>query len=165
MICQEKMQEIENFWFGKKNKDFYTVFHKKELRRKSLSNSKMSYLNVQLLGLNGRVHLALLDINTTQDAKKLRPHLKFLSGDFLSGEMLAADRPSLSPARKLCSAPVDSYDYILRPKLTSRTNRKYSRFCVLYLCNVRKKQYIVSIDCRVEILLICNIYDIYNTYV
>ena len=73
----------------------------------------MSYLNVQLLGLNGRVHPALLDINTTQDAKKLPPHLKFLSGDFLSGEMLASDRPSLSPACKLCSAPADSYDHIL----------------------------------------------------
>ena len=89
------------------------VFYENELRGKSLSNSKMLYLNVQLLGLNGRVHPALLNINTTQDSRKLRPHLKFLSGDFLSGEMLAADRPSLSPACKLCSAPVDSYDHIL----------------------------------------------------
>ena len=90
-----------------------TVLHENELRKKSLTNSKMKYLNVQLSGLNGRAHPSLLHINTTQDARKLRPHLKFLAGDFLSGERLALDQPNLSPACKLCCAPIESSEHIL----------------------------------------------------
>ena len=73
----------------------------------------MSYLNVQLTGLAGRPHPALLNINTTQDVKKLRPHLKFLAGDFLTGEKLAMNQPNQNPACKLCSAPMDSSHHLL----------------------------------------------------
>ena len=52
-----------------------TIWHEKELRKKSLNNSKMKYLNVQLSGLNGAPHPALRNITTTQDVKKLRHHL------------------------------------------------------------------------------------------
>ena len=39
----------------------------------------MKYLNVQLSGLTGAPHPALRNISTTQDVKKLRHHLKFLT--------------------------------------------------------------------------------------
>ena len=41
----------------------------------------MKYLNVQLLGLSGRPHPVIQHIQTTQDSKKLRLHLKFLTCD------------------------------------------------------------------------------------
>ena len=89
------------------------VFHENELRRQSLSNSKMEYCNTQLSGLSGRPHPALLNVHTTQDAKKLRHHLKFLTGDFLTGERLALNQPNLDPACKLCKAPVESTEHVL----------------------------------------------------
>ena len=49
----------------------------------SLSNSKMRYLNVELHGLSGRAHPAVQNILTTQDCKKLRLHLKFLTFDII----------------------------------------------------------------------------------
>ena len=90
-----------------------TVWHEEELRRKSVSNSKMQYLNVQLCGLSGRPHPALLNIYTTQEAKKLRLHLKFLTCDFLTNERLSLDKPSISPACTLCQAPTDSIEHVL----------------------------------------------------
>jgi hypothetical protein len=90
-----------------------TVWYEKEFRRLSLSNSKMQYLNVQLNGLSGAPHPCLLNIITTQDVKKLRLHLKFLTGDFLTNERLNLDQPNLSPACQLCHAPVESSEHVL----------------------------------------------------
>ena len=72
----------------------------------------MQYLNVQLSGLSGRPHIALQGILTTQDTKKLRLHLKFLVGDYYHAERLALDQPHLSPACKLCLAPVESTEHV-----------------------------------------------------
>ena len=90
-----------------------TIWHEKELRRISAGNSKMQYLNVQLASLSGRPHPVLQNISTTQDAKKLRLHLKFLTCDFLTNERLAIDQPSLSPACKLCGASIDSIEHVM----------------------------------------------------
>ena len=90
-----------------------TNWHETYLRDKSLSNSKMKYLNVGLLGLSGAPHPALRDIFTSQDVKKLRIHLKFLTCDFLTNERLNHDQPHLSPACSLCLSPVDSAEHIL----------------------------------------------------
>ena len=90
-----------------------TIFYENELRRKSQTNSKMKYLNVELCGLSGRPNPALLNIITTQDAKKLRHHLKFLTGDYITAEMLALEQPNLNPACKLCHAPVESTEHVL----------------------------------------------------
>ena len=49
----------------------------------------MLYLNTDLLGLSGRPHPALLNISCTQDVKKLRMHLKFLTCDTSSFTMLS----------------------------------------------------------------------------
>ena len=73
----------------------------------------MKYLNVQLAGLSGRPHPAVQNISTTQDVKKLRLHLKFLTCDYLSNERISIDRPTLSPACVLCQDPIDSIEHIL----------------------------------------------------
>ena len=90
-----------------------TVFYENELRKQSLSNSKMNLLNTQLSGLSGRPHPALRNIRTTQDAKKLRHHLKFLTGDYITAERLALNQPNLDPACKLCQATVESTEHVL----------------------------------------------------
>ena len=48
------------------------------------NNSKLGYLNVSLLGLRGRHHPALANVITASEVKKLRPHLKLLSGYYLT---------------------------------------------------------------------------------
>jgi hypothetical protein len=73
----------------------------------------MKYLNVQLLGLSGRPHPVANNILTTQDAKKLRLHLKFLTCDFLTNERLSIDQPTISPACRLCNAPTDSIEHVM----------------------------------------------------
>ena len=90
-----------------------TIFYEKELRAHSLTNSKMKFLNVQLCGLSGRSHPALHNIHTTQDAKKLRHHLKFLTGDYLTAERQAQDQKNLDPSCKLCLAPLESAEHVL----------------------------------------------------
>jgi hypothetical protein len=52
-----------------------TVYHEKQLRGKGAKNSKMNYLNVAIKGLNGRPRPALLDVKTTKDVQKMRPHI------------------------------------------------------------------------------------------
>ena len=90
-----------------------TLWHENLLKRKALSNSKMCFLNVQLHGLTGQPHKVLHNITTTQEAKKLRLHIKFLVNDFLTNERLSLDQPSISPACPLCHAPLDSIEHVL----------------------------------------------------
>ena len=90
-----------------------TIWFENYLRRLSIGNSKMKYLNVQISGLTGASHPALHNISTTQDAKKLRLHLKFLTCDFLTNERLSNDQPNLSPACSLCDHPVESIEHVL----------------------------------------------------
>ena len=89
-----------------------TVHHENELREKSKSNSKMKYLNVQIQGLSGIPHPALLNISNTQDIMMLRHHIKIFAGDFLTAERLAADNGSDHKC-KLRHAQVEDLDHVL----------------------------------------------------
>ena len=60
-----------------------TVFFENSLRNQAEKN-----LNVLIQGLSGVPHQAVLNVQTTQDALKLRYHLKFLSGDYLTAERM-----------------------------------------------------------------------------
>ena len=44
----------------------------------------MRYLNVDMTGLRGRNNPCLSNIITTEEVRKLRPYLKFLTGDYLT---------------------------------------------------------------------------------
>ena len=55
-----------------------TVYHENRLRMNALTNSKMSYLNVNLKGINGRCHPALYGVSTTKEVAKLHAHIKLL---------------------------------------------------------------------------------------
>ena len=55
----------------------------------------------------------MLKVFSTQDVRKLRAHLKLLSGDFLTAERAAKDQPSLNPSCILCGAETESISHIL----------------------------------------------------
>ena len=55
---------------------------------------------------------ALRSTKTTQDALKLRPHIKFLKGDYLTAERMALDQGT-SPQCRLCTAPIESTEHVL----------------------------------------------------
>ena len=61
-----------------------TAFHENELRKKAQENDLMQYLNVNLSGLRGRHHPSLSNLITVNEDKKMRPHLKLLTGDYQS---------------------------------------------------------------------------------
>ena len=84
-----------------------TVHYETNMRRKALSNWKLNFLNFQLSGLTGRIHLILFGIKTTQDAKHARPHIKMLAGDYMCFNTLALERGS-DPQCKLCLPGSDS---------------------------------------------------------
>ena len=85
----------------------------------------MKYLNVQLLGLSGRPHPALENVSTTQDCKKLRLHLKFLTGDYLTNERISRDRQNFSSACYLCLDPTESIEHVLSTcKATAEVRRR-----------------------------------------
>ena len=104
-----------------------TAWFERDLRLRASCNSKMSYLNVLLSGLSGKPHPALCGINTTQDCKKLRVHLKFLSGDFLTLYRRHKDNPSLDPSCRLCPARQETIEHILAvcPALADTRQRLY----------------------------------------
>ena len=90
-----------------------TVHAEKKWRQLASTNSKMTYLNVQLLGLSGKPHPALSNINTTRDVTRLRLHLKFLTGDYLSFQLLANDQSNKDPHCRLCQASCEDIKHIL----------------------------------------------------
>ena len=73
----------------------------------------MKYLNVQLLGLSGQPHKVLYNILTTQEAKKLCLHIKFLTNDYMTNERLSLDQPNISSACVLCEALLDYAEHVL----------------------------------------------------
>ena len=132
-----------------------TIWHETELRRQSATNSKMNYLNVAVTGLTGAPHPALRNICTTQDAKKLRVHMKFLTGDFLTNERLSIDQPNTSPACSLCDAPVESIGHVtvackatneVRSRLFPELMNVLSR--VQPTCGLLQKSFSASILCQ-----------------
>ena len=110
LLLQEKPWSKESWNSFVKTK--VTYWHEKQQRLAFLQNSKMSYLNVQLHGLSGRPHPVLQHIYNTQDIKKLRLHVKFLTNDYLTNNRLAIDRPGSSPACSLCGS-MDSIEHVL----------------------------------------------------
>ena len=91
---------------------FFLSSFKTDLRLKAKNSESLEYFNVQLLGLNGRPYLAVLGIQDTRAASKMRAHLKFLTGDILSFDKLARDRGG-NPKCRLCSASKESSQHIL----------------------------------------------------
>ena len=72
-----------------------TAFHEKTLREDASTNSKMSFLNVSLTGLNGKPHHIFEGIFSSYEVKKLRIHVKMLCQDYLTYGLLAVKSDSI----------------------------------------------------------------------
>ena len=89
-----------------------TAHYEHELREAAKTNSCMKFLNVGLIGLRGKHHPALKNIKTTEQVKKMRPHLKMLCGNLLTygGKY---DQSGLgSPHCRLCDCEFESTSHI-----------------------------------------------------
>ena len=80
-------------------------YHESTLRQKSVSNSKLRFLNIQARGLCGKVHPLLSWVMTSHDVDIVRPHLKMLAGDYACYASLAHDNQS-EPYCRLCLAQI-----------------------------------------------------------
>ena len=87
------------------------IYHENSLREQAQNNSKMRFLNVQTLGLSGIPHIALHNIQTTRDVKKMRAHLKLLCCDLRTGEQLL--REGGDPQCQLCLAQVETTEHLV----------------------------------------------------
>ena len=79
-----------------------TVFHENELRMKAENIDCMKYLNVKLIGLRGQCHPSLIGLISTSEVRKLRPYLKFLTGDYLTYQKKFDQTNKGSPLCRLC---------------------------------------------------------------
>lgn len=83
-----------------------TAFHEDKLRKAANGNSLMTYLNVSTLGLRGRHHPALANMKTTNDVRTSRPHLKLLSGNYLTYKV-KSDQSGGSPDCRICISGIE----------------------------------------------------------
>ena len=79
-----------------------TAFYENLLRKSAVANSQMKYLNVSVLGLRGRHHPALASMVTSHEVRLSRPHIKFLTGNYLTYE-IKAKQSGGSPRCRVCS--------------------------------------------------------------
>ena len=90
-----------------------TQFWETKLRKDAQNNSKMKYLNVNLIGLTGRCHPVLREITTTQQVSKMRLYLRMLCNDYYTYEQKAKHQGG-SPACRLCTSnEPESIEHIL----------------------------------------------------
>ena len=133
---------------------------KKKLRHDSLLNSKMHYLNVQLLGLSGKCHPALQGLSNTQDVRKFRSHVKFLTSDL-------CQNPSDPPTCYLYNNAVLSSEHLL---LTCKQTRGIYESMLPKLLNVfaqvcpssRLLQYIPPPSILLQFILDCSSFNLPN---
>ena len=90
-----------------------TAFYEKELRTLAADNSMMEFLNVNLAGLRGRHHPALAYLVTTEEVKKSRPHLKFLTGDYLTYQKKFDQSGSGSPLCRICRLENETISHVI----------------------------------------------------
>ena len=113
-----------------------TVFHETELRNKAESNNLMKYLNVRMTGLRGRNHPCLANIVTTDEVRKMRPYMKFLTGDYLTYLKKYENTNQGNPLCKICHTENESVCHILAicPEYEDIRNRilsEISQLCLL----------------------------------
>ena len=83
-----------------------TAYYENMLRQSAQKNSLMTYLNVSTTGLRGRHHPALSNMITTREVRLSRPHIKLLSGNYLTYK-IKADQSGGSPRCRICSSGDD----------------------------------------------------------
>ena len=90
-----------------------TAFYENYLRDLARENSCMEFLHVGMTGLRGKHHPAIADIKTTEEVRKMRPHLKMLCGNLLTYAMKYEQTGLGSPHCRLCDSEYESVSHIV----------------------------------------------------
>ena len=104
----------------------------------------MIYLNVSLIGLNGRLHPAITGVTTSHQVKKMRPHIKMLCGNYLTYEIKSSQSGG-SPYCRLCL-----------DESNESTESTKSIESLEHLISVCEKLKVVRTQIQSTILSICN---------
>ena len=106
-----------------------TIYWELSWRGKAASNSKLSFLNVQVTGLSGKTHPVLSGILSTQEVERSRIHVKMLAGDYCCYSYMGSDRLQDAYCR-LCQllhhehpAPVEDMVHLLTRCIATRETR------------------------------------------
>ena len=89
-----------------------TAFHEREVRLLAQDNSAMIYLNVSLLGLTGRLHPSITGVSSTHEVRKMRIHVKMLTGNYLTYE-IKSNQSGGSPQCRLCLVESESLEHLI----------------------------------------------------
>ena len=89
-----------------------TAHYERILRQAAVENTQMEYLNVSTTGLRGRHHLALSNMVTTREVQQSRPHLKFLSGNYLTYQT-RSDQSGGSPHCRICKHESETVSHVI----------------------------------------------------
>ena len=119
-----------------------TSFHERELKQKAEKNLLMKYMNVGLSNLRGRHHPCLANIVTSKEVKNLRPHLKFLTGDYLTYERKYEESGQGSPVCRICESENESISHILSQcpayhTIRERIFQEFSEICLFTENNLK----------------------------
>ena len=92
-------------------------------------------MNVSLSNLRGRHHPCLSNIISSKEVKKLRPHIKFLTGDYLTYERKYQESGQGSPICKICKSENESISHILTHcpayhTIRDRILQEFSEICL-----------------------------------
>ena len=116
------------------------VYHETVLREAASRNSQMEYLNVSTIGLGGRHHPALANLVSTQDVRMSRPHLKFLSGNYLTYDVKASQSGGSARCRICSSGSNETVCHVISTcqALSVERNKLLNEF--EKLCSLTKNQ-------------------------
>ena len=98
----------------------------------------MKYLNVAATGLRGRLHPALCNIVTSHEVKLSRPHIKFLSGNYLTYKVKADQSGGLPHCRICLSGCEESVSHVISSCQGMAEERKRLLLELKQLCNETK---------------------------
>ena len=80
-----------------------TAHFEMKLRKNAAENSLMKYFNVTTLNLRGRHHVAISELSTSRSVLLARPHIKLLSGNYLTYGIRAQQNGG-SPTCRICTS-------------------------------------------------------------
>ena len=83
-----------------------SAFHECQLRQQALENSVMKFFNVSLIGLRGRLHYCLLDVDDSRKVALISPHVQMMIGNYFTGYLSSKGPTQECP---LCDTLVTSY--------------------------------------------------------
>ena len=112
-----------------------TAHHEKQFRDAALTNSKMEWLNISLLGLQGKAHPMFHGVSTADQVKKLYPVLKMLAGDYLTYDLKSRQGGGGSPSCRLCNSPIENLQHVLSCPSTAEPRLRIQHELKSLLCD------------------------------